>query len=534
VKKVRFEVVFVLAVALLGLTAASLPALAGASVKLTVERASGAHGKSASTPATSRLRHQGYLVPDQRGYERAKARAAARAEALSVRAPASADAALAPTTVRSWHGVNDPNVAPSDSTGAVGTDRFIETINDVFAVYDKTSNAPIATGTLQDLWQSGSGTTDPQMLWDPGTKRFYYAGLDFSVPTNNLIEFGYSKTATPNDETDFCHFFLQGYGSLLPDYPKLGDIKGHIIIGVNTFSGNSYVRSDALTVSKPPKGRTCVDPATFLVNQRVGLLDADGTTEAFTPVPANQTDTSKTGYVIATEGNGLSPSTKLTVFKIGTNADGTTNIQAQGKTVNVSSYSIPPNVPQKNTTNLLDSLDGRLTQAVSAIDPAHSGKLGLWTQQTVAGGAGTEVRWYEIDPVARTLLQSGKATSATLYAFNGAISPNRAVNGASATGGGSMVMGYDTSSASAFPGIKAVSKVGAGAQSSPLAILTSPNPDIGFDCGADHVCRWGDYAAATPDPNPPSGSRVWLVSMYNNGTSTAVATWKTQNFVVSP
>src|SRR5436189_3029964 len=170
--------------------------------------------------------------------------------------------------------------------------------------------------------------------------------------------FGWSKTANPDDasDADWCKLELSGYGSLLPDYPKLGDMKGHIMMGVNTFAGNTYVGSDLATVSKPPKGRACVDASTLLVNLQTGLLDADGSTLAFTPEPANQTDSSRTGYVVATEGNGISPSKKLTVFGIGTNGDGTTDIPAQGKTVTVPRYSVPPNAPQKNTNNLLDTL----------------------------------------------------------------------------------------------------------------------------------------------------------------------------------
>ena len=46
----------------------------------------------------------------------------------------------------------------------------------------------------------------------------------------------------------------------------------------------------------------------------------------------------------------------------------------------------------------------------------------------------------------KTLLQSGKVTSASLYNFNGAISPNRAVDGTVKSGGDSMVLGFDMSS----------------------------------------------------------------------------------------
>src|SRR5438309_1854328 len=81
----------------------------------------------------------------------------------------------------------------------------------------------------------------------------------------------------------------------------------------------------------------------------------------------------------------------------------------------VASYGRPPNAPQPSTSNRLDTLDGRLTQAVSGVDPAHGGAVGLWTQQTVAGGAGSQVRWYELNPASHSIFQSGAASDGALY-----------------------------------------------------------------------------------------------------------------------
>ena len=59
----------------------------------------------------------------------------------------------------------------------------------------------------------------------------------------------------------------------------------------------------------------------------------------------------------------------------------------------VTEFKLPPNVPQPGSTDKLDSLDGRLTQAVAAADPGAGGSEAIWTQHTIAGGAGTVVRW---------------------------------------------------------------------------------------------------------------------------------------------
>src|SRR5207249_11227858 len=130
----------------------------------------------------------------------------------------------------------------------------------------------------------------------------------------------------------------------------------------------------------------------------------------------------------------------------------------------LSSFAIPPNAPQPAAGSVLDTLDGRLTQAVSGVDPAHANATAIWTQHTVSGGAGAQVRWYEVNPAAPAVLQSGSVSSAS-YVFNGAISPDRVVNGATKAFGGSMVLGFNTSSTAAAPAIQMVAKPAGGAQS---------------------------------------------------------------------
>jgi len=52
-----------------------------------------------------------------------------------------------------------------------------------------------------------------------------------------------------------------------------------------------------------------------------------------------------------------------------------------------------------------------------------------------------------------------------------------------------------------------------------------------------HLCRWGDYAAATPDPSSPTTGAtglVWGSSMLAAGGRSTSAGWTTQNFEIRP
>ena len=385
--------------------------------------------------AARRAIHRGYLVPNQARYDRQKARSTRRAasgEALT--APVSGPLAPSIISGRSWQGINSTNVAPPDETSAVGTTRYIELVNVKFAIYNKTSNSPITTGGINSL--VGASSTDDvfdvQIIWDPTTSRFYYAADDVVSSSNNRLAFGFSKTASPSSAADFCKY-TAGFGANFPDFPKLGDSQFFMMIGSNVFSGTGpFVGSDLLAISKPPAGASCPAASSFKADD-AGPLMTDATTKAFTPVAANEIDTKATGFAVARPRP--LPATRLSLFKVTKDATtGNPVIQSTGTPVTVPAYDLPPNAPQKGSINKIDTSDARQTQAVAAVDPAHGSKFAIWTQHTINVGGRAAVRWYEIDTGANSLLQSGTASNPSLFQFNGAISPNRQVNGATQCG----------------------------------------------------------------------------------------------------
>jgi hypothetical protein len=267
------------------------------------------------------------------------------------------------------------------------------------------------------------------------------------------------------------------------------------------------------------------------------LTNPDGSL-ASTPVPANQIDTSTTGGVLAAQDATLGTKTALTAFKITFNSLAGTPIISRPVTIPTPPYDVPPPAPQFGTSSTLDTLDGRLTNAVLALDPLRG--QAIWTQQTIAGGAGAEVRWYEVNPAKHLVTQTGDITDPNLYVFNGAISPDRRVSGGKGAYGANMVLGFDTSSASASPAVQMVSKIGNGPVSAFTPVVQSSGFEDDFTCYPSGTsCRWGDYAGASPDPSAPlglGGGQVWFSNMFPlvaspdpNGVD-----WTTQNWVARP
>jgi hypothetical protein len=478
-------------------------------------------------------------VPDPAAYAAAKAAANAASTRLA-HASGTASDALSPTLPRNWAGLRDTADAPADSTGAIGTSRYIELINSQAGIYSRTSNTPLASGSLLNI--TGCFTSactdsvfDPQIIWDPGTSRFYYATDDIVSSTENLFTFGFSTSSTPTlSASSWCRYGLN-FGSTFPDYPKLGDTKDFLLVGTNFFNGSSFAGSGITWITKPGAGSTCPAVSTFHFGTVSPIKNANGT-EAFTPVPSQQADPNSTGWVVARPVS--LPATFLTLFKVTKGTSGAV-ISATGTSLTVSSYGVPAAAPQPGTNFKLDTLDGRNTQATLAVDPAHGGVTALWTQHTVFGGAGAQVRWYEINPATHSLIQHGTISSSTAFTFDGAVSSDRRVNGTSHMFGGDAVFTVVQSSSTLRPTIDVASKIGTATISGLRVVATSAASDTGFDCmNTSNVCRWGDYAAVTPDPaSSTTASRglVWGSSMLGAaGGSSSSAGWTTRNFSVSP
>ena len=518
--------------------------------------ASGAPGRGSLTPIQQAVRYKmshGYIpIGGPAAYERYSAAAAARAARLHGGSGGVTPAGPhGPVVGPSWQGVDENDLSPPDPTGAIGPHGYVETINLQIALYDRAGNLVAKAPFSAMGGESGDFLSDPQVLFDPRSNRFYYNVLDVgseTAPKSTMI-FGFSKTNAPTSlPGSFCSYELDfGWGGLIADYPKMGTTTDFILIGVNdyptlaTFTGSDvgWIRK-----SHSRKPVTTCPPASAVKHGKVGpLLNDDGVTLASTPEPAVETDPSSTGWIVAVPDstNSGASGTKLELYKVTTNPDGTPNIETTGHAVTVAMYSPPAPAPQKNGVHTVDTLDGRLIKAVSAIDPSHGGKLGVWTSHTVFGGAGAEVRWYEIDPDAAALLQNGSVTDPSLFAFNGAVAPDRAVQGRKMSKrhfGDSMGLGFNTSSPNDFPAIQMVSKVRGNPQSAFVMIQQSPGPDEGFDCWELGKCRWGDYSGAFPDPAAPSSGsvgKVWFSNMWADGdTDPLAATWRTWNWGATP
>lgn len=447
----------------------------------------------------------------------------------------------------SFAGQVDTSGTPPDTTGAIGSTRFVQLVNRRFGIYNRATGALISAGTLNTLagLSSSVNSFDPQVIWDPTTNRFYYVMDSVFSSTNNKLAFGFSKTSSPNNgTTDWCHYtYTPADAARFPDYPKLGDNFYFIIIGVNSFKPG-FVGSDLIAISKPESGSTC-PLEIFKAGTKLNLRDTANAL-VFTPVPGNQMDNSSIGYVVAR--NGSLPSNRLWFFNVTRDAATGFPVFGTARGVVVAGYTVPPDANQPPAAfgynPLLDTLDARPTQAVQGVNPDR-GTFSFWTQHTIAVGAFAGVRWYEINPVPAVpvILRTANINSGSAHLFNAAISPDRRVLGGTAQFGDSFVVQYSVSGSTIDPRIVAGSSFSGGALSF-LLVRNGVDTYRDFSCpnAGDPNCRWGDYSAATPDPNPPSNrprldrGAVWGTNQYSGVLNPAAGTanWRTWIFNLQP
>lgn len=454
---------------------------------------------------------------------------------------------------------------PPDPTGAAGPSNYVEFVNSVVRVYTK-DLATVATQQLDTFaGHTNDAVFDPQIQWDPQANRWFYLADDCaasSCATQNYLAYGWSKTADPSNLAGgWCNFQLevdnQGGVGLFDDYPKLGHNNTHLIFGTNVFdAAGNFVSARVWTVPKPASSATTCPgtaptahywsgPASAPVEDAPVLLaspleNQDGT-QAGTPVPADTVDSSANGYVVAAHGPANTSPAGAAIMTWHVDSSGA--LVADGD-IAVTPYDVPAPVPQPGTSDVLDSSDTRLTQAVAHADPDASGAEAVWTQHTINGPGGRSVdRWYELLPASRTRRQEGNISDPTNFVFNGAISPTMSGNDA--------VIEYNVGGDNQLAQIWASSRKPAqplSVMTSPVKLGDSPHFDQDFSCPSANVpptqsCRWGDYAAATPDPAAATGQpdgpehRVWGTNQLLDDPRAADPTaphWTTRNFAIVP
>jgi hypothetical protein len=429
---------------------------------------------------------------------------------------------------------------PPDTTGAIGPNHYVEFVNGTgITAYDRSDLSAEAGGPValeEFIGRPSDEVFDPQIQWDPSWGRWIYATDDIESPTANFLAFGWSKTADPTNLSTvpgggWCGYFI-ATGEFFDDYPKLGHSDSGLTIGTNVFDlslppNEQFQGSRLWSIAKPASPQTCPELGVGAIASTGALFTGDGD-PAFTPVPANTADSSANSYVVAADAPFISGDAQVMGWHL--TGAGTGATLFEDGNMSVSPFSVPASVPQPGTSEVIDSSDARLTNAVAVTDPDPAvEEEAVWTQHTVNGPGGRSVvRWYELLPGTQTVRQEGTISDSDQFVFNGAISPTAQGNAAA--------IDFNRGSASLSPEMRARSREPStplGRMGGDVLLGTSAGAAVDFSCkiAEGEPCRWGDYAGASPDPEEEG-----VVWGSNQGLAAPVGTqarWTTRNFALS-
>lgn len=435
----------------------------------------------------------------------------------------------AATLNRSFEAIPFTNSFPSDAIMATGPSDLLVAVNRTFRIYNKTGGQ-ILDRTLASWFsnvlpsnQTDISVFDPWVIYDREAGRFILLALA-KRNSDQFSRFLISVSDNNTAQGNWCNWSLDAKvnGSTntnnWADYAKLGNNSNAIIISANMFS--PFTSPSSFQYSK----LRFLPKAALYNNNCPGiswwdhwdLRDADNGT-AFTIQPSvSYFIGNNTNYLVNTTSSGSGSQITLWQAINNSNSNPQPNLTRKA-TINVNSYTAPPDAEQRGSTTRIDSGDARLLNAVW-----RGG--GLWTTGSTgcswSGDTATRscLRTYKINPNTNTLLDQDTFGASGYYYYYPAITADPDNN--------AWVV-FNRSSSTEYASIRHTARRGSESSWQGSAQLRGGEGCyIRLDSANPPRNRWGDYNGISWDP---SSGNAWIFSQYAKGTSSTCGnnTWQT-------
>jgi hypothetical protein len=484
-------------------------------------------------------------VPKDRGYS--------RDGALQSRA----GSAAIPAPIANFEGLSNQDnldvfgfqVNPPDPNGDVGPNHYVEIINLVFGVYDKTGNlllGPIDTGTLWAGFAVPDCTDpsgDPIVLYDQLSGRwllsqFTTSGLsDPNKPFWNCV--AVSTTGDPTGSYYRYAFETENF-QFFPDYPKYGVWTDSYVLTTREFGPTvEYgIGVYALEKNKMLNGQPARAVSFFL----------DGNDPAILPLVGD-------GLLPADIDGKQKPLSSAAIPLVGTQDDGggygatfdalnIWDLRVKWRSTPIASLELKAQLPTASFDSVFpcgpasrDCLpQPGITDPAQYLDILSYRQRPTWrlayrnvkayealvTNQSVEALPGVAgVRWYEIRRTggAYSLFQQGTyAPNDGVHRWMGSVAMDRK---------GNIGLAYSVVNATdVYPGIRYTGRLAG----DPPGQMTQGEGTIiaGTGVQTNTNSRWGDYTALTPDP--VDDCTLWYVNEYYTAEGQALSSvgWQTR------
>ena len=411
---------------------------------------------------------------------------------------------------------------PPDCNGTSGPNHFMQTINTVYAIYNKAGALVAGPTNMNQLFGTVPGANrndgDPIILYDEQADR--WVATEFSIP-NSGTNYMLMAVSTTNDPTGTWHQYSFPVASM-PDYPKFSVWRDGYYMGDNNSSGNDiyvFQREQMLT------GGTA---------QSIGFNNAWRPTsiDGFMCVPPIDNDgplapSGAPGMFIAFNDDALGGGTdQLWLYEL--TVDWTT--PANSAFVRTQQLDVQPfsssfgnnwnNIEQKGTSQRVDGIPQCIMNVPQYRNFGSYQTIVCNHTVNVDGVRHAGIRWYELR----------KSTGNWEIRQQGTYAPDansRWMGSIMLNGNNEIGLGYSVSSTTMNPSIFFCGQ-SSGAYASASGILDIAEDTIMLGAysqtGAN---RWGDYAQMSVDPS--DDKTFWFTTEYigsGGSRKTRIASFK--------
>ncbi|MBN2663802.1 MAG: immunoglobulin domain-containing protein [Bacteroidales bacterium] len=412
------------------------------------------------------------------------------------------------------NGDNGSGVAPPDTQGDVGPNHYVQAVNNVTEVFNKSGNSiwgPTNTSVFWDGFNgswTGTNDGDPIILYDEDADRWLVT--QFSVSAGDGTQWILIAVSTGSDPTGSYARYAYQFTDM-PDYPKFGIWHDAYYMSVNRFktSNSSYNGTSACAFNRA---------AMIAGNASATMIQIDNTAAAdpYALLPADCDGSLPTGpgyFVYDTDNDTYWSTDDLIMCEFTPNWATPANSTFTQYSLGASSFNsaFVGGIDQPSTTDDLNVLNDRMMFRSQYRD------FGTYESMVVSrsvntGGDVSAIRWYEL-----------RRTSGNWFIYQeGTYDPgdgdSRWMPSIAINAAGDIALGYSVSGASTYPSIRVTGRYA----SDPLNTMTITETEIYTGASSQTgVSRWGDYAMMSVDPTTDN---FWFTTEYTSGAWN----WKTR------
>jgi hypothetical protein len=389
---------------------------------------------------------------------------------------------------------------PPDSDGSIGPAHYVEFINGLFAVFDKTSGARIKSESDVAFWSdagvsipSGWSVTDPRIVYDVDSGRWFASQVDYETGmlTANRFLLAVSETSDPTAGWHGFGFLADPQGGGFADFPTLGMNHSCVILSSIIYSPGSNGTVLGTTIASVPKSDLLLVSPTVTNRFSSGLLPVGSYGETTQPV-VNLDPGSNDSFALGIEND--FQGSHLLLWNVENGAGRAPGLSAPSR-LDVGYYSYPVNPFQPDGENLLNDGDARISSSVYELNGI------LYGVHAVQLEGLAELRYFRIEAATGLILDTGRISDGSLNLFY----PSIAVNFQ-----GVVVIAFNGCGTNSYVSAYAVAgeTVNGHLQFGTPLLIASGTASYAKP-SADGTSRWGDYSSIGVDPADPT--QFWTI-----------------------